>query len=156
MGKRAAVVPLLATVLLASSCGSSSSPHALALSPQLMRYMAKNFHVRVRPLRPTMTVRIGSREAESAVLLPAAREWPGVTAVLAGVTDPAPDLMRNRAMWIVLVPCQEESFSIPLGAKPPPRRTVTRVYFVDANTGKRSISLDGPPTQCDRGGSRRG
>jgi hypothetical protein len=146
MGKRTALVLLAATVLIAAACGSSSKPRATPPSLRAVQpYLAKYDYLHLRSLPPSATVRIGRRQAEK---IASGKGWgaprmPGVSATLARVTDTGYCrlvhgkcrlLIRNRAMWIVLVPNQ----TVPvMGRRTGPiSYAATMAVLIDANSGK--------------------
>ena len=110
MGKRVAFVPLVAVVLLAAGCGTSSKPSALQAS------LEKHYNLQLSPLPPHATT-ISRRQAEK---IASSTEWPsppgkepGFSAAgLWRVTEPGlyiPHdgirrlLVHNQVAWIVLV-----------------------------------------------------
>ena len=140
MVKRAALVPLAATVLLAAGCGSSSKPTSnlpSALRPYVP-YLEKYDHLHMRSLPGSMTVRVGRRQAETVAR---ARGIPGVSASLVRGTlggycrlehGTCRLLVRDRALWIGLVPGQSVS---PQGPGKSPYGG-TMAVLVDANSGR--------------------
>ena len=146
MGKRAALVPLAAAVLLAAGCGASRKPNAAPPSLRTVRsYLEKYDYLHFQLLPPSATVRVGRRQAKDIAFRTGwgAPGMPGISATLVKGTlggycrlehGKCRLLVRNRALWIVLVPGQ----TVPiLGRQTGPSSYATTIaVLIDANSGK--------------------